>query len=249
MHYIYTFYTNYSYTLGVHFLTSWDDGYTLDLRIADLLDRYGLQGTFYICPHAQHGAQMLSREQIASLSGRHRIGAHSMTHPNLTEIAAADAEREISESKQWVEDETGKPCTAFCYPYGAVNNAVKNAVKEAGFTEARTTEDLAFSAVDPFLQPVSLQIAPFPMRMRFHPLWKALDPLGPLRSRYRKLRSIGTPYSAMMSWVALAKSLYIHAKNTKQEFFHLYGHSREVEKYGMWGDLEDFLRFVRECSK
>ena len=28
--------------------TSWDDGHTLDLRLADLLDKYDLRGTFYV---------------------------------------------------------------------------------------------------------------------------------------------------------------------------------------------------------
>ncbi len=232
----------------MQFLTSWDDGYLLDLRIADLLDRYGVKGTFYVCPAAQHTAEMLSKDQIKELSSRHAIGAHSMTHPKLTQISANDASREISESKKWMEDVTGKPCTTFCYPYGAVNDVVKQCVKRAGFTDARTTSDLAFSATDPFLQPITLQIAPFPMRMRFHPLWKVLDPLGPLRSRYRRLREIDTPHSAMTSWLALAKYMFGYAKKTNQPFFHLYGHSREVEKYGMWRELEEFLRFVRMKS-
>ena len=28
--------------------TSWDDGHPLDLRVAELLAKYGLQGTFYV---------------------------------------------------------------------------------------------------------------------------------------------------------------------------------------------------------
>lgn len=229
----------------MQFLTSWDDGYLLDLKVADLLDRYGVKGTFYICPAAQHTAEMLSKDQIKALSSRHTIGAHSMTHPKLTQISPEEAFKEICESKKWVEEVTGKPCTAFCYPYGAVNNAVQQCVQDAGFTDARTTEDLAFSATDRFLQPITLQIAPFPVRMRFHPLWKVLDPLGPLRSRYRKLRLLGTPHIAMTSWLSLAKYLYAYGLQNDLSFFHLYGHSREVEKYGMWGDLEEFLKFVR----
>jgi hypothetical protein len=76
--------------------------------------------------------------------------------------------------------------------------------------------------------------------------WKMLDPLGPLRARYTRLRALKTPHSAMSSWLALAKYLYEHAKETNQEFFHLYGHSREVEKYEMWEELEEFLKFTKE---
>ncbi len=229
----------------MQFLTSWDDGYLLDLRIADLLDYYGMKGTFYICPAAQHTAKMLSKDQIKALSNRHTIGAHSMTHPRLTQIPLENVAKEIRESKQWIEGVTGKSCTTFCYPYGAVNDTVKQCVQKEGLTDARTTKDLEFSANDRLLQPITLQVAPFPVRMRFRPLWKVLDPLGPLRSRYRRLRSLGTPYGAMTSWLALAKYLYAYGLKHDLPFFHLYGHSREVEKYEMWRELEEFLRFVR----
>lgn len=228
----------------MQFLTSWDDGYVLDLRVAELLDRYGAKGTFYVCPHKQHGSDMLTREQIRSLSSHHDIGAHSLSHPRLTLVSSTHAEEEIRGSKTWVEEITGKPCTTFCYPYGAVNDHVKHLVQNAGFSDARTTKDLQFSSADPFLQPVTLQIAPFPRRrMQWH--WKLLDPLGPLRARYKRLRALGTPHSAMGSWLAVAKYLLLYAMETHQEFFHLYGHSKEIEKYGMWEDLEEFLRFAK----
>lgn len=230
----------------MEFLTSWDDGYLLDLKVADLLDRYNAKGTFYICPHAQHAAEMLSKEQMRDLSQRHTIGAHSLTHPRLTMISTEKANEEIRGSKMWVEEVTGKPCTMFCYPYGAVNNDVKNLVKEVGFHGARTTKDLEFSAPDSFLQPVTLQVMPFPGRQHSRISWKLLDHFGPLRARYARLRTFKTPHTAMGSWSALAQYLYGYAKETGQPFFHLYGHSREIEKYGMWGELEEFLKFVQK---
>jgi len=228
------------------FTSSWDDGYVLDLRIADLLDRYGLKGTFYVCPHKQHAAEMLSATQIKNLSTRHRIGAHTITHPRLTEIPSDAASREIRASKEWIEEITGMACVTFCYPYGATNESVRDIVKNAGFSDARTTQDLRFASSDPLLQPVSLQIIPFPLRISTRPLWKVLDPLAPLRSRYRRLRTMGVPHAAMTSWLSLATYLYDYALTKQQPFFHLYGHSREVEKYRMWGDLELFLRHVAE---
>ena len=52
----------------------------------------------------------------------------------------------------------------------------------------------------------------------------------------------------MGSWMALAKYLYGYSKETNQPFFHLYGHSREIEMYGMWGELEEFLSYVHKNS-
>ena len=34
--------------VNMHFLTSWDDGNILDLKVATLLQKYNLPGTFYI---------------------------------------------------------------------------------------------------------------------------------------------------------------------------------------------------------
>ena len=31
--------------------TSWDDGHKLDLKLAALLKKYNIKGTFYISPH------------------------------------------------------------------------------------------------------------------------------------------------------------------------------------------------------
>ncbi|KKW37225.1 MAG: Polysaccharide deacetylase [Candidatus Peribacteria bacterium GW2011_GWB1_54_5] len=77
------------------FTTSWDDGYADDLRIAELLDTYGCLGTFYVCPRGQHRQDMLTQDQIHDLSARHEIGAHTITHPRLTQIPENDARRRM----------------------------------------------------------------------------------------------------------------------------------------------------------
>jgi len=234
--------------MAMQFLTSWDDGYALDLRIAEMLERSNLTGTFYVCPRPQHGATLLNEQEIRALAKRHVIGAHALTHPHLTQIEPEKANEEITGSKSWIENITGKPCQMFCYPYGDVNEAVRDVVMKAGFTGARTTEDFRFTADDPFLQPVTLQVSPFPWRRRFHPAWKILDPLGPLRHTWTRTRGIGLPLSAFTSWPTLATTLFDRAQRDGQPFFHLYGHSREIERYGMWKELHAFLREVGETA-
>ncbi|MFA6039786.1 MAG: polysaccharide deacetylase family protein [Candidatus Peribacteraceae bacterium] len=226
------------------FTTSWDDGYALDLRLAELLERHGCTGTFYVSPQPQHKEQMLTEEEIRTLAARHEVGAHTLTHPKLTQLISDEARREISGSKEWVERVSGKPCTMFCYPYGDANEDVQTLVREAGFAGARATDDLRFSADDPFALPVTLQVMPFPWRRRFRPAWKILDPLGPLRARFTRLRTVGVPLSAMTSWQSLARALFTAAREHDRPFFHLYGHSREIERYGMWEQLDAFLSYI-----
>lgn len=230
------------------FTTSWDDGYALDLKLADLLDAHGVKGTFYICPRKQHDALMLSESEIATLRERHEIGAHTLRHPKLTQVPAIEAKQEIEDSKAWVENSTGSPCSMFCYPFGDVNANVQDLVREAGFKGARTTKDLHFNIVYPLLMHTSLQVIPFPRRKSWSRWWHPLDPFGPLRVRYRRLRKLGIKAGCLKSWSDLAICLFDYAKETDQSFFHVWGHSREIEKYGMWNELEIFLKHVQESG-
>jgi peptidoglycan/xylan/chitin deacetylase (PgdA/CDA1 family) len=64
------------------------------------------------------------------------IGAHTVTHPLLTELDAVALNREIVESKQACEEITKASVAAFAYPYGNFNAEVSEAVKAAGFAYA-----------------------------------------------------------------------------------------------------------------
>jgi peptidoglycan/xylan/chitin deacetylase (PgdA/CDA1 family) len=232
------------------FTTSWDDGYKLDLRIADLLDTYGCKGTFYVCPRKQHDKEVMSTEEIALLRERHEIGAHTLRHSKLTEISAIDAKAEITGSKEWVEQVTGAPCSMFCYPYGFVNDEVKQLVQDAGFKGARTTERQKLTTSDPFAMPTTLQITPFPKRKVWSKWWHPLDINGPRRARRKGLKQLGVKTEDMKDWLSLAKALFDSVQNldNSNHQFHLWGHSHEVEKYNMWEDLEAFLAHVQSAN-
>lgn len=235
------------------FTTSWDDGRRDDLRLAALLERYGATGTFYVSPPSTHEKPALSESDIRQLSERFEIGAHTMTHPRLTRLPLGDARREIVDSKAWVESITGKLCVVFCYPYGDENMSIRSLVRAAGFAGARTAEQLQHTCGDPFGMPTTLQVYPFPLRRRFTRWWHPLDPFARLRLYFVPLRALGISLVSCMSWLSLAKALFQkiqeretgNAPNAARCHFHLWGHSWEVERYGMWGDLENFLHFVR----
>ena len=226
------------------FTTSWDDGYHLDLRVADLLEKNGCKGTFYICPK-QRQRKLLSPDDIKALSQHHEIGAHTLSHPRLTSLSDDEAKKEIIESKLWVEELTKKSCEMFCYPYGNVNNRIRNIVKQSGFKGARTTQGFQFTSSDPFLLATSLQVSPFPYRIGKAKFWHFLDPLGPLRVKAPNLMRLGINPLSCTSWIILAKKLFDHAIEKNHPWFHVWGHSSELEKFNMWEDLEVFLKYVR----
>src|SRR5215475_8929147 len=88
--------------------TSWDDGHPLDLRISQLLERYGLTGTFYVPRQAE--TKVMSTAQIHELSKRFEIGAHTLDHVLLHNIADTEVRRQMSASRSWAENITGKAC-------------------------------------------------------------------------------------------------------------------------------------------
>lgn len=220
------------------FTTSWDDGHILDLTLVDLLKKCGMQGTFYISKQHELVRERLSEDKIRDLASTMEVGAHTMTHPDLTKISLDDAKREIFDSKIWIESVTQKPCDLFCYPRGRWNEQTKKIVQDAGFRGARTTELYRFQNDDPILMPVSLHIYPFPFRpvanRRF------FEPFSIARKALRG----SIPLSAYRNWLSFAKALFDQAYETKQPFFHLFGHSWEIEKFGMWNHLEQFLTHV-----
>jgi peptidoglycan/xylan/chitin deacetylase (PgdA/CDA1 family) len=55
------------------------------------------------------------------------FGSHSVTHPDLTSLSAADLEQELEKSKQEIESHTSRPADFFCYPYGRWNPPVRSA--------------------------------------------------------------------------------------------------------------------------
>jgi hypothetical protein len=93
--------------------TSWDDGTVTDIRLAGLLEKYGLAGTFYV-PKFMEDA--LPRQDIVALGEKFEIGAHSLTQPDLTRIPLTEAEREIKESKHYLEDLMGHAVRVRCRP-------------------------------------------------------------------------------------------------------------------------------------
>lgn len=194
--------------------TSWDDGNKLDLKLAELLAKYGIRGTFYPSPGSKKFS--LPDYELKQLAQFHEVGAHTVSHPHLTRIVLDEAVKEIKDSKKYLEDLLKKEVKMFCYPYGEFDETVKNAVKEAGFLGARTVEESVINLPRDFFE--------FGTAIHVYPL-----------SFWRNLR--------FFKWSGFAKKLFGRALKDG-EVYHLWGHSWEIEKYGMWQDLEEILKYI-----
>lgn len=68
------------------------------------------------------------------------LGAHTLTHPLLPRLSAADQRREIIESKHDLETRLDAAVELFSYPFGGHDDTSVALALEAGFTTAVTTE-------------------------------------------------------------------------------------------------------------
>ncbi len=93
--------------------------------------------------HSWATAQQMGWKEIEEMSkDKITFGAHTVTHPILSEISLAAAVDEISRSKATIERRLRLPVKLFAYPNGRredYSEAVKGALKEAGFLCAVTT--------------------------------------------------------------------------------------------------------------
>lgn len=219
--------------------TSWDDGHPADLRIAELLTKYGVAGTFYVPTRNSEGHAVVNENEIQQLASAFEIAGHSTDHVVLTQLERSEAARQIRDNKRWLEDVTGRTVAGFAYVQGRYNAIVKDLVETAGFEYARSVENLHHCVTgDPYLLPTTVQLFPHDRSVY-------------VRNFLRNPR----PARARLLLTALAAASLsgridrmIGACGRDGGYFHLWGHSWEIEEHGLWDVLETFLQRVSETS-
>jgi peptidoglycan/xylan/chitin deacetylase (PgdA/CDA1 family) len=80
----------------------------------------------------------LSESQLAACANHDliTIGAHSVSHPRLTEVRDVQLSDEIRRSKAALEELAGTVVDLFAYPFGDADARVTRAVLDAGFRAA-----------------------------------------------------------------------------------------------------------------
>ncbi len=67
------------------------------------------------------------------------IGAHTIDHVHLPELDEAEANRQIAQPRQVLEQIVGAPVRAFCYPYGEHRPEHRRMASRAGYISATST--------------------------------------------------------------------------------------------------------------
>lgn len=122
-------------------ILSYDDGRTEDRQLAELMNKYGLPGTFHLNSNKLGTTGYLTKEEIKLLFKGHEVSAHAANHPNLTTLSKIDIVYEVGEDRKELERLISYPVRGMAYPFGNNNEFVIDAVKGLGIEYARTVDN------------------------------------------------------------------------------------------------------------
>jgi peptidoglycan/xylan/chitin deacetylase (PgdA/CDA1 family) len=220
------------------FTSSWDDGHPLDERLADMLGQHGFAATFFVPIRNREGLPVMTGAALRRLAMTHEIGSHTFDHVYLRNEPEEVMRYQIHRGKAELEDALGRAVCGFCYPGGKFNSTATAIVREAGFAYARSTEDLSVGVTEePFRMPTTLQFFPHRRAVFARHFVKY--------SRRIQKTGLLLKLMACRSFAGQLDVVTRHAHD-KDAILHIWGHSWELERHGLWTSLERFLKGVAE---
>lgn len=204
---------------------SYDDGVTQDIRLIELMNKYGLKSTFNINSELLGDRGILIRnenrishykvhpEDVKYIYEGHEIAAHTLTHPNLTKQDDQEVIRQVEKDRLNLSELAGYEVVGMAYPCGGTNNddRVAKIIKEnTGIKYSRTiTLNNSFDLQDNLY--------------RFNPTAFHLD--------FDDIMQLGQQF--------------IDLKTDTPKIFYIWGHSYEMD-YGAdyWVKLEEFFKLI-----
>ena len=204
---------------------SYDDGVTQDIRLIELLNKYGLKCTFNLNSELLSKKGMLIREgkriahykihaeDVKHIYEGHEVAVHTLTHPNLTQCDDKEIIRQVETDRLNLSGLVGYEVAGMAYPCGGVNNddRVASIIKEnTGVKYSRTiTSNNCFDLQENLY--------------RFNP----------------------TVYHLNFEEMMQSGREFIELKTEEPKVFYIWGHSYEMD-YGAdyWVKLEDFFKLI-----
>ncbi len=212
--------------------TSWDDGSPADLRLAELLSKYNLQGTFYV-PRQNDEHGVMPESDLLKISKDFEIGGHTLSHKSLKKASSGEIEFEVKGSFDWLSNILNEHPVSFCLPYGHYSNQSIDLIYRSGFRYVRTTELLSPSRPS-FLSHTTLQVFQH-SRLTY---LKHLLKRGRLNNLWLWIRGGSSDDHLRLL------DYYLDYININGGCFHLWGHSWEIEEFNLWNRLEMICKHI-----
>lgn len=204
---------------------SYDDGVVQDIRLIELLNKYGLKCTFNLNSELLGQNRMLIRKgqriahykvhpaDVREIYAGHEIAVHTLTHPNLTTLEENEIIRQVEKDRLNLSELAGYEVIGMAYPCGGVNNddRVAQILREkTGVQYSRTITCHA-------------DFAPQKNLYRFNPTAYHLD--------FEDMMQLGERFVAL--------------KTDAPQIFYIWGHSYEMDYDSEnWVRLEKFFKLI-----
>lgn len=133
------------------FNITYDDGVEQDVRFVELLDRYGIPGTFNLnsvlmeqqfewVHECGMRVKRLSPEAARHLYDRHEIASHTLTHPYMDQKTRDELMWELGEDKRQLEKWFDREVAGFAVPFSYYSDLIADCVQRCGFEYGRMSE-------------------------------------------------------------------------------------------------------------
>lgn len=131
---------------------TYDDGVLQDVRLVELLNRYGLKATFNLNSELmaqefawthESGLQIrrLSPDRARHLYDGHEIASHTLTHPYLAELSREHILYEMGKDRETLSNFFEREISGFALPFDGYNDTIRSCAIECGFDYARISEE------------------------------------------------------------------------------------------------------------
>ncbi len=122
---------------------TFDDGFRDFYSLAYLtLKRFNFKSTVFVTVNSlKESERSLTWKQVENLAKEPMvdIGSHALSHRMLPLLSQEQKKEEIFLSKRMLERRLDRPVISFCYPYGALDDSVKEMVRQADYKLAVAT--------------------------------------------------------------------------------------------------------------
>lgn len=203
----------------------WDDGVCNDIRLTDMLRKYGAKATFNLNPgamgserqpdswvgrdykgwsHNGYRGGRLSIKDIPEVYAGFQVASHCWLHENAGMTPDDQWIKAAYDARKFLEDIVQRPCRGFAWPCGRFTPETIALLKEKGFAYGRTT--LSTFDVTECKEPLAIAANCHFLASDF---WE----------RYEKAKATGV--------------------------FYFWGHSYEMYRYDeMWRNFEEKIKYI-----
>lgn len=200
---------------------SYDDGVEQDKQLVEIMNKYGLKGTFNlnsglyaeegtVYPKGQIHRRMTKKQILETFqdSGQ-EVAVHSLTHPFLEQLPVHRVIEEVIKDRENLEADFSTIVRGMAYPFGTYSDTVVEALRACGIVYSRTV-----ISTNDFRLPTDW----LRLTATCHHNSPQLDSL---TKKFVEDKVFGAPY-----------------------LFYLWGHSYEFEDDNNWRVIEDFASNV-----